>query len=146
MATAHICIVLPTRHNITLFAKPLPPHSNRSLHRALRLVSSSSLAHENLYKTRRVYGRRWATRRSTFWAAQRTYGIILDCRHLAEAERSSGSYRAAQYASQYPHRVGRFILDAVSPHGMVRFAKSSSKVTNNELSSTDYLHPVSVRH
>ena len=31
----------------------------------------------------------------------------------------SGSFRAAQYASTFPKRVGNFILDSITPHGIV---------------------------
>ncbi|KAK5186997.1 hypothetical protein LTR44_001004 [Exophiala sp. CCFEE 6388] len=41
---------------------------------------------------------------------------------------STGSYRVAQYASQYPEHVGRFILDAISPHGMTIFNQSQYDV------------------
>ena len=37
-----------------------------------------------------------------------------------EVHWDSGSYRIAHYASKYPQHVGRFVLDAISPHGMVR--------------------------
>lgn len=36
----------------------------------------------------------------------------------------SGSYRAAQYAATYPHRVGNFVLDAVAPYGLVMLLTS----------------------
>lgn len=38
---------------------------------------------------------------------------------IANLEPSSGSFRALQYAHTYPDSVGRFILDAVVPHGVV---------------------------
>ncbi|KAI1617240.1 hypothetical protein EDD36DRAFT_484980 [Exophiala viscosa] len=41
---------------------------------------------------------------------------------------STGSYRVAQYASQYPEHVGRFVLDAISPHGMTIFNQSQYDV------------------
>lgn len=34
----------------------------------------------------------------------------------------SGTFRAAKYASMYPNRVGRFVFDAVVPHGRVNTA------------------------
>jgi pimeloyl-ACP methyl ester carboxylesterase len=46
--------------------------------------------------------------------------LLLGFSDYTEVHWDSGSYRVAQYASEYPQRVGRFILDAISPHGMVR--------------------------
>lgn len=46
---------------------------------------------------------------------------------IANLEPSSGSFRALQIAHNYPDSVGRFVLDAVVPHAVVRFFRSKFK-------------------
>ncbi|RDW61639.1 hypothetical protein BP5796_11531 [Coleophoma crateriformis] len=41
---------------------------------------------------------------------------------------SYGSFRAAQYAATFPAHVGRFVLDAVTPHGRSEFDKAQDAV------------------
>jgi pimeloyl-ACP methyl ester carboxylesterase len=38
---------------------------------------------------------------------------------IIDAAFCSGTYGAAMYANKYPQNVGRFVLDAVFPHGVV---------------------------
>ena len=51
----------------------------------------------------------------------------------------SGSYRAVDYATAFPDRVGRFVLDAVAPHGQSEDDAATGDViiTNRDLTRAD---------
>ncbi|CZR58678.1 uncharacterized protein PAC_08570 [Phialocephala subalpina] len=52
---------------------------------------------------------------------------------------SYGSFRATQYAATFPHRVNRFVLDSVAPHGRPFFQQAQDNIaaTNRALQRAD---------
>ncbi|KAE8449055.1 hypothetical protein EG329_008643 [Mollisiaceae sp. DMI_Dod_QoI] len=52
---------------------------------------------------------------------------------------SYGSFRAAQYAATFPHRVHRFVLDSVAPHGLSFFQQAQDNIaaTNRIMQRVD---------
>jgi hypothetical protein len=56
----------------------------------------------------------------------------------------SGSYRGQQYAAKYPCRIGNFVLDAVTPAGLVSILTKFSVRENVNINRAFFIKPIRV--
>src|SRR5437764_540913 len=101
------------------FVAHLPQSFSHGLTRAHHQVSFSTLELPRSFKTMKASVRLSVTTKFTSLEPPSMYSLYPAAMLRPIFRSSSGTFRAAKYASMFPEHVGRFILDAVTPHGRV---------------------------